>query len=378
MFVLLLISAVALIMTLAILLRRIARRKNVDIILRGRRKPAAYDGVRHIFFCVADHFEPLWNNADPATARQRVERWVNSYPVRNDRLRDGGGRPPQHTFFYPAEQYAPEHIDMLARLVRDGWGDVEIHLHHDNDTADGLRGKIVSFRDSLHGRHGLLRADRSGVRYGFIHGNWALDNSGIGGRYCGVDNELSILKGTGCYADFTFPSAPHATQPPVINRIYYATGLPGAAKSHHRGTDAAYGTAPSGDLLMITGPLAINWRHRRKLIFPAIENGDITGLNPPDRERVDLWVSTAIGVKNWPGWIVIKVHTHGAQENNARVLLGTEMSGMHEYLLSRFNDGERYVLHYVTAWELYQCIQALETGDTERMRRIESFDYVPS
>ncbi|MSQ94036.1 MAG: hypothetical protein EXR98_05710 [Gemmataceae bacterium] len=26
---------------------------------------------------------------------------------------------------------------------------------------------------------------------------------------------------TGCYADFTFPSVPSDTQPPIINRIYF-------------------------------------------------------------------------------------------------------------------------------------------------------------
>lgn len=369
-----LIAAVA----LAVALSRALKRKNVDIILRGRRKPPRFDGIRHIFFCVADHFEPLWNSADAGTGRSRIERWVKRYPVRYAALRDGGGRPPQHTFFYPAEQYRPEHIDLLAGLVRGGWGDVEIHLHHDGDTAQGLRQKIVSFRDSLHDRHGLLRSDGTGVRYGFIHGNWALDDSGAGGRHCGVRNELSILSETGCYADFTYPSAPHRTQPPVINRLYYAAGDPGRGRSHHRGVDAAYRTDPAKDLLLVTGPLAINWRKRRKLIFPAIENGDITGLNPPDRGRIDLWVSTSVGVRDWPGWIFIKTHTHGAKESNAGVLLGDEMIAAHDYLLTHYNDGVRYVLHYVTAWELFQCVRAVETGDTERMRRIESFDYLPA
>ena len=77
-------------------------------------------------------------------------------------------------------------------------------------------------------RHGLLACDRRTGRpaYGFIHGNWALDNSRPDGRWCGVNNELDVLRETGCYADFTFPSAPSPTQPRKINSIYYAVDDP--------------------------------------------------------------------------------------------------------------------------------------------------------
>lgn len=360
---------------IAFALLSIARRKNVDIIVRSRRTPPACSGLRHIFFCVADHFEPLWNGADPSTAMRRIDTWVERYPQQFAGIRDRGGHAPKHTFFYPAEQYEPGYIDRLARLVQGGWGDIEVHLHHDNDTAEGLRDTLVSFRDALHMRHGLLRRDREGIRYGFIHGNWALDDSGAGGRYCGVKNEPALLRETGCFADFTYPSAPHATQPPIINRIYYPAGEKESGKSHHRGTDAVRGREPAGDLLLITGPLAINWRARRRLLFPAIENGDITGLNPPTRDRVDIWISTAVGVVEWPRWIFVKVHTHGAQERNMDLLLGDETLAMHEYLLSRYNDGERYVLHYVTAWEMFQCVRALEMNDSEAIGRIEAFEY---
>jgi hypothetical protein len=371
----------ALLVALGVILCVIARRKNVDIIWRGtrRRTRDAAAGTVHVFFCVADHFEPFWNGADLRAARRRVEEWRKRYPLLCERFRDGGGRPPQHTFFYPAEEYEPACLEMLAELRARGCGDVEIHLHHENDTAEGFREKITAFRDTLREKHDLLRLDpESGsVRYGFIHGNWALDDSGPGGRYCGVKNELSILHETGCYADFTYPSAPHPTQPPVINRIYYAAGDPLRGKSHHAGIDAAFKTKPGGDLMLVTGPLAVNWRARRRLVFPAIENGDITALNPPNPARIDLWIRTAVGVAGWPGWIFVKVHTHGAQESNAQLLLGDAIHPMHEYLAARYNDGSRFALHYVTAWELYNCVTALENGDEEWIRRIEEYDYTP-
>ena len=96
---------------------------------------------------------------------------------------------------------------------------------------------MLAFKELLADRHGLLarRRDTGELPYGFIHGNWALDNSRPDGRCCGVNNELAILRETGCYADFTLPSAPSPAQTAKINSIYYA-GHPstGAAVARHR------------------------------------------------------------------------------------------------------------------------------------------------
>ena len=175
----------------------------------------------HVFFCFVDHYEPLWNKASRHQGLERVEHWFENYPPMANRFRDADGRPPQHTFFYPAEEYVPEYLDLLARLCSQGYGEVEIHLHHDNDTAENLRKTIEDFKARLQG-HGFL----SNGRYGFIHGNWSLDNSRPDGRWCGVNNELQVLRETGCYADFTLPSAPSECQTRKINSIYYASDDP--------------------------------------------------------------------------------------------------------------------------------------------------------
>ena len=355
---------------------RIARVKQIDKILVGNRtRPrATCAGKRHIFFCFVDHFEPLWRGADRATAVERVRVWHQRYPKLADAYRDGGGRPPQHTFFYPQEEYLPECLDLLAELRKEGFGDVEIHIHHDGDTSSGFRAKVETFRETLHHDHGLLHAGANGIEYGFIHGNWALDDSGVDGRWCGVKDEITILAETGCYADFTYPSAPHPTQPPMINRIYYATDNPIEAASHHRGTDARFGADPVGDLLLVSGPLALNWKNKRRGILPAFENGDIPSLNPVAPDRVDLWVDTHVQVKGWPSWVFVKVHTHGAQEDNAGYLLGEDGELLYRHLLERYNN-DRHVVHFVTARELFVCIRTLEKADREAMARIESFDY---
>lgn len=327
-----------------------------------RRVPAPAPPV-HVILCVADHFEPAWEGAALDVQRARVRRWVDAYPALARRHRDATGRPYQHTFFYPAEEYLAEHLDALAALRQQGFGDVEVHLHHDGDTSDGLRATLQEYTATLRDRHGLLRTDETGrVRYGFIHGNWALDNSRPDGRWCGVNDELRVLAETGCYADFTMPSAPSATQTRTINSIYYATDDPRRPKSHNTGVDVRVGGKPVGDLLMVQGPLTLNWSQRKWGLLPRIESGELSAEAPPSAERAALWVRQDIHVRGRPEWRFVKLHTHGAQEANATVLLGAAMDSLLAHLESRYNDGERYRLHYVTAWELYLLVRAAERG----------------
>ena len=93
-------------------------------------------GPVHLLLCIADHFEPQWGNVSSEVARQRVQHWVEQYPRSFSRFRDSDGRPPRHSFFFPIDQYDADHVDALAELCRQGFGEIEIHLHHDHDTAD--------------------------------------------------------------------------------------------------------------------------------------------------------------------------------------------------------------------------------------------------
>jgi len=317
----------------------------------------------HILFCVVDHYEPLWHGADERLARERVERWLRDYPPLADRHRDGDGIVPQHTFFYPQEEYRPELLERLARLCHDGYGEVEVHLHHDGDTGEQLGRKLETFKDQL-ASHGLLsRNTRDGrLQYGFIHGNWALDNSRRDGRWCGVNDELLVLKRTGCYADFTLPTAPSETQTRKINSIYYATDDPRRPKSHNSGVDVRVHGQPSGDLMIVQGPLTLDWRRRKWGLLPGIEAGEIKGDYPPCEHRVDLWLKPGIHVLGSPGWVFVKVFTHGTQERNQNALFGPPMDEAFTYLEQTYNDGRRYKLHYITARQMYNIIRAAEEG----------------
>ena len=360
-----------------------------------RRKPTRTTRP-HLLFCFVDHYEPLWAKPAPDVARSRVQHWLDHYPMLA-RFRDADGRPPQHTFFYPAEEYAPEYLDPLAHLCRQGYGEVEIHLHHRHDTAENLRAGLLDFKTKLTG-HGLLSQNR----YGFIHGNWSLDNSRSDGDWCGVNNELIVLKETGCYADFTLPSAPSDTQTRKVNSIYYATDDPNRPKSHDTGEDVRVrsGVAASvsdadcrqrttndrrfaeaplqqtssalpdrGDLLLIQGPLALNWHSRKWGLLPRIEAGNIAGHCRPTADRARLWLDQRIGVAGKPDWVFVKVHTHGCQENNfAAVLDGS----LHQALAQL-----PVTLHYMTAREMYNLVKAAEAGCTGNPNDYRNFLLPP-
>lgn len=314
----------------------------------------------HIMFCLVDHFEPRWERPLYEVEVKRVDEWTKRYPKIAQKFKDSDDKLPQHTFFYPAEEYRSEHLEKLSQLCKKGFGEVEIHLHHENDTFEGFKEKLIVYRNQLV-KHNLLSRDNAGVvRYGFIHGNWALNNSRKGDRFCGVNNELKILGETGCYADFTLPSAPSEAQTKKINSIYYAKDNPNKPKSHNIGVDVEAGKKPSGDLMIIQGPLTLNWKNRKWGMFPRIENGEISYKNPPTEDRVDLWIEQGIHIKGKPGWIFVKVHTHGAQEKNMEVLLSQSIEDMHYYLNKNYNTRKRYFLHYVTAREMFNIIKAAE------------------
>lgn len=356
---------------LAIGIRRF-RHRGLDRWLFGylatpdRRRPLEPGSDIHLLLCLCDHFEPMHDAGSAEVGDARVARWVEDYPRRFDRFRDADGRPPRHTFFYPMEQYNPAHVDALAGLCRLGFGEVEVHLHHDGDTSEGVRRSLTEFREILADRHGMLARRRSdGANlYGFIHGNWCLDNSRPDGRYCGVNDEINALIETGCYADFTMPSAPDPTQTLTINSLYYAIDDPARPKSHDRGVPVGVGPVPDQSLMMIQGPVVLSWRRPKWGVLPRIENACIQSNQAATIDRLDDWLRARVQVPSRPDWYFVKLHTHGGPESNQRVLLDAPMVRFHEGLANRMRDDPSFHVHYVTARELYNLARAAEAGWT--------------
>ncbi len=340
--------------------------------LRSLAHPAP-DGPPHLLVCLADHFEPrgctvapdgsVGGGADLGAARDFTADWCARYAARFSRFRDADGRPPRHTFCYPWEEYDAGILDGLTAFQDAGYGETELHLHHRRDTPETLQTKLTAARDCLRERHGLLGRHPDGTTaYAFVHGNWALCNGRPDGDWCGVRQEIGVLASTGCYADLTFPSAPSPTQPRVVNRLVYAADPAGRERGVQAGP--AVGTAPGdGRVMLINGPLGLNWKRRKGGLLPRLENGELSGVNPPDELRLRLWMRLAARVPGRPDWIVLKLHTHGAVPANRDMLTGAAMAAFHRLLAAGAKAG-RWQHHYLSARELYNVILAGAGGAT--------------
>ncbi len=343
-----------------------------------RRRRASVVGDTHVMIAVCDHFEPL-HDSDREGAVARIAEWQNRFPELIRPFEDADGQNPRHTFFYPVEQYDTDLLAPLADLCHRTGSEVEIHLHHHNDTAAGLIESIEQGKKDLVA-HDLLSHDEKGeVVYGFIHGNWALDNSHPEGEGCGINQELGLLKQTGCYADFTMPSAPHPTQTKMINSIYYAQDS-AQPKSHNQGVPMELGgtrgmRASDEHLLLIQGGLGLNWKRRKWGLMPRVENSDLTGNNPPTGLRMELWRDLGVHVKGKPEWVFVKLHTHGGIPQNYEMLLGEKMQAFHRSL-QQMNQADGSVkFHYVTAREMVNIAHAAEQGEEGGPGQYRDFCY---
>lgn len=76
-------------------------------------------------------------------------------------------------------------------------------MYYYDDIFEDLEECFLIFICYLYEDYGFLSLDDLGwFCYGFIYGNWVFDNLWLDGLYCGVNNEISILKVIGCYVDF--------------------------------------------------------------------------------------------------------------------------------------------------------------------------------
>ncbi len=329
-------------------------------------------GPVHLMFMFVDHYEP--------DAQATVDAWIKGFPQMAASHRDADGRAPQYNWFWyffgASAQTEARFLRDLSGLVFGGWGEVDLHLHHEEDTAETLTQDLYR-RLKLSNEYGaMLSSGLSPKRaYGFIHGMWALDNSRLG-QYCGVNNELQVLRQTGCFADYTL-AAWGPMQSRWVNSIYMATDDPDKPKSYDTGKLVRTGQKLEGDLLMVQGPTVMHWDQAWKKQRPIYDHGDITKVEPPSPKRLDRWVKQWIHVEGRPEWVFVKVYTHGAVARDMPVLLGPETEALFSDLEKRYNDGKRFVLHYVTAREAYNIIQAAADGKTGNPNDYRNYQLPP-
>lgn len=324
---------------------------------RAKARAARKDKLTHIVFLICDHYEPRFEMTHSGQPAQRVKAWHAGYKSLQARCEQMYGTKPLHSWFYPPH-HGYEHLPNLANFVFDGLGEVELHYHHNGDTETKLT-RDLEAAIAEYNRWGLLKESGSAPRtsFGFVHGDWALCNSG-GGRFCGVNDELTVLKRLGCWADFTLPCG-NLSQTRKINSIYYAESSPHVSKSHNTGTNAQVGVPPPAGLMLIQGPLGLNWHGPKGLCF---ENASLTSSNWGRRDRIDKWLDCNVHVEGRPEWLFVKLHTHGAIDEDVDALYGEKAFEMHRLLNENFNDGREYRLHYVTARQAYNIARAAEDG----------------
>jgi hypothetical protein len=305
-----------------------------------------------LILMIADHYEP---GSDEAM----VQRWVNDYPRLFDPVRDSDGRPPQHTWFYPAEQFRANQVAEILKLADRGYGELELHLHHAGDDSASLKKRMAE---------SVRLLGMKGTRWGFVHGNWALDNS-IPER-CGTNDEITTLREMGSYADFTFPAYGSDAQPATVNSIYYAIDDPNKPKSYDNGQRLRVGTiAPAQGFMIFEGPLTFYW-HRG----PHVEYG---GMEEPATDlragRWNDWLDANVHVQGRPEWVFVKLHTHGAHGRDAEVVLSEKTVAFYRALVAEM--AKRNIrLHFVTAREAYNIAKAAEAGKSGDAGQYRDFE----
>jgi len=337
--------------------------------LRRELKPRErVTGPVHVLFLFTDNFEPGCNH--PYT-----HRWEREYPALADRHRDSSGRPVQHTWFYPGEEADDENLSTLRHLVAAGYGEVELHYHHKRDNEAHAR---ATFRRAIEyfQRYQFLRTVRGNTRFAFFHGSSALDNSIP--ELCGVNRELDMPRSLGCFADFTFPIVWSDAQPSTTNSIYHVLD-DDRNKSYDSGTPLEVGRAvPSNDLVMLQGPLVVVPSRDPLHLFWKVEDGNIHAAVPTSAGRVDSWVRANVHVVGRPEWVFVKVFAHGASvPEDMDECLGANFEAALSYLENHYNDGTKYVLHYITAREAYNIARAAADGQSGDPGRFLDWEIAP-
>jgi hypothetical protein len=316
------------------------------------------EGVVDIVFFLPDHWEP---GGDP----EILNTWMTEYRKLADKHIDADGRKLQHDFYYPLDQFHGHEVESLVVLCSEGYGDIGVHLHHRDDTPESLAKKFRDGIDSLQA-HGALISQDGVCRFSFTHGNWAVDNSRLENdrNYCGVNNEIEILLGFGCFADATFPSLYQLSQPKAVNKLFYAKDTP-EPKSYDTWTRSEVGlvTTPN-QLAFMCGPLMIDWSDWRFKTHPTIDDGDLYWEIPTSLHRFEVWLNANVHVAGRPNWVFVRPFTHGSNLKRGGFdnILGKNIDQMLTDVEALYNDGQKCRLHYMTTREAYNVMKAAEAG----------------
>jgi hypothetical protein len=315
--------------------------------------------VRHVVFTFVDHYEPGYKEEE---AFENHTKWMALYKKAIEGHVDSYGNSIKYTWYYPYDQRIDKVLVSLTKAVHDGLGEVEMHWHHpksDNEKFPRELKEAIAWYNQYGAL--LVCGNRVETRFSFIHGNWALDNS-LNGRLCGVSREIEYLFDQGAYADLTFSTIGTDAQPTErINAIYYVNEDEGS-KSYNDGPLVEKDKVVDNKMMMIQGPMSINFLKGFSLEYGALET-----YARPDKNRIERWIDADIHVKGRPEWTFVKLYSHGIQsEDIMRAYFGKLLGDIEQYAKE-----EKLRLHYMTSRELYNVIKAAEKGmegDPEQYR----------
>lgn len=355
-------------------------RKEIRYALSSNDQKPDHVNPTHIFFTLADHWEP---GSGPKNQLIAIN-WLKTFQNISDNHRDSTGRRFQYTWFYPIDNFDDVIIKELVESSKSGYGDIEVHWHHSH--RDKTETQYLADLDA-----GLAKFDAAGalsrnedgsLNFVFIHGNWALDNSKPKGVHCGVDNEISILESRGAIADMTFPSAAGVLQPAIRAKVFFTDDTPNP-RSFDNGRPAQLGI-PDDGFLIVQGPLSIDLRDPLLLTeYGALDDARGTGfsgaiLRPSSGEqyfadhRIGNWVKHGARIPGKEEWVFIKVHAHGVQHRD--VLLNGQLDRALA-TLKEYATRNGIELRYVTAREMVNLITAITDGEIGKPEELYEFKY---
>lgn len=347
--------------------------------------------VKHILFCFTDCFEPIRPEVP------EVQYWIDDYIAMASQHSDADGRHPVHSYFelvvgsMGSSYDIHKQVTQLNEVTYRGYGEIECHIHHGAwDERTRPPGAALAEFTKLTDRmadifpvHGAYVTAEPAPRYtfAFFHGMSALDDSRLNSwdypddprrQYCGIDDELNLLRSLGCYADFTFPAA-KPMLPCVQNSIFYGLDDPDPnTLSKIERIQFVQVNAPPGDGLMI-------------IEGPGDRGGsvNIDKTQLPTLARMDEWVRGNVHVVGRPDWIFIRTFTHGTMYNLQtdsdawNSFFGPPMDSFYTAIEQKYNDGTNYKLHYVSAREAYNIVKAAEAGMTGDPGQYRDFAIKP-
>jgi hypothetical protein len=89
------------------------------------------------------------------------------------------------------------------------------------------------------------------------------------------------------------------------------------------------------------------------------------------------WLRARVQVASRPDWFFVKLHAHGAPEQDHASLLGAPMVRFHEALADQARRNPKFHYHYVTAREMVNLIKAAEAGFQGGVAEARDWELLP-